>query len=571
MLDYLGLEFFNKACKVIEACNFLQGDHRLIMPDNKDANASNSAYSAVSNVKKNTQAITPPWYYKLAIKLLKPIYRLVLWRRYRQAKKSDMPVADYKQEIDSRYGRHYPQPPVYAMPSSPSSSTTSLLNGANIWCHAVSLGETNTIAPMLKVMLQKGARIWITNTTQTGFARTEQIFAEAIANKQMVHTFVPVDDKAVIEKFVNNAQPDLAMFVETELWANVLAVLKQSAIPSVLVNARLSQKSFESYAKYRSVSKSMMHNISMIIAQDADSAKRFRRLGAEVVKIRRANSLKWSTGVAPATAQSSLTATATTPALQAEFGSDIEVFNRPIWVAGSTHEGEEEAVVETHKQLIARANLANALLILVPRHPERFDAVAELLERSGLVYHRRSQQQLIEANTQVYLADTMGELTACYQLADVALVGGSLVNIGGHNPIEAASLAKPIIMGPYTQSCHEVVAALHEVGALKVVHAANSAQNDKASKASANTGAMPNASLLDSVTQWLTYPEQAKLAGEQGQQLVATKSNAMQQQLQMIEGLLTATKMANQAPDPKDNEVDLDHFKVHKRGEDQLL
>ncbi|WP_296202544.1 3-deoxy-D-manno-octulosonic acid transferase [Psychrobacter sp. UBA3962] len=538
------------------------------MPDNKDANASNSAYSSVSNIKKSTEAISPPWYYKLAIKLLKPIYRLVLWRRYRQAKKSDMPVADYKQEIDSRYGRDYPQPPAYSIPSS---STPSALNGANIWCHAVSLGETNTIAPMLKVMLQQGARIWITNTTQTGFARTEQLFAEAIANQQMVHTFVPVDDKAIIEKFVNKARPDLAMFVETELWANILAVLKQSAIPSVLVNARLSQKSFESYAKYASVSKSMMHNISMIIAQDADSAKRFRRLGADVVKIRRANSLKWSTGTAPATAQSELTVTAKVQALQAEFGANSEVFNRPIWVAGSTHEGEEKAVIETHKQIIAQANLANALLIIVPRHPERFDAVAELLDQSGLVYQRRSQQQLIEANTQVYLADTMGELTACYQLADVALVGGSLVNIGGHNPIEAASLAKPVIMGPYTQSCHEVVAALNEVGALKVVNAVNSTQKDKVSKISGNASAMPNASLLDSVIQWLTYPEQAKQAGQQGQKLVATKSNAMQQQLQMIEGLLTATKMANQAPDPKDDEVDLDHFKVRKRGEDEAL
>lgn len=541
------------------------------MPDNKDAHASNSAYSSVSNVKKSTEAISPPWYYKLAIKLLKPIYRLVLWRRYRQAKKSDMPVADYKQEIDTRYGRHYPKPPVYPITSSQSSSMNSPLNGANIWCHAVSLGETNTIAPMLKAMLQQGARIWITNTTQTGFARTEQLFAEAIANQQMVHTFVPVDDKAIIEKFVNKAQPDLAMFVETELWANILAVLKQSAVPSVLVNARLSQKSFESYAKYASVSKSMMHNISMIIAQDADSAKRFRRLGADVVKIRRANSLKWSTGAAPTTAQSDLTSTAKIKALQAEFGANSEVFNRPIWVAGSTHEGEEKAVIEAHKQIVAQANLAKALLILVPRHPERFDAVAELLDQSALVYQRRSQQQLIEANTQVYLADTMGELTACYQLADVALVGGSLVNIGGHNPIEAASLAKPIIMGPYTQSCHEVVAALNEVGALKVVNAANSAQKDKASKISGNADAIPNASLLDSVIQWLTYPEQAKQAGVQGQQLVATKSNAMQQQLQMIESLLTATRVVNQAPDPKDDEVDLDHFKVRKRGEDEAL
>ena len=539
------------------------------MTDNKDANASNSAYSSASHVANSTKAVAPPWYYKLAIKLLKPLYRLVLWRRYKQAKKSDMPVADYKQEIDSRYGRSYPQPPANAIASSQSLSVASPLNGANIWCHAVSLGETNTIAPMLKVMLQQGAKIWITNTTQTGFARTEQLFAEAIANKQMVHTFVPVDDKAIVEKFVAKAKPDLAMFVETELWANILAVLKQSGIPSVLVNARLSQKSFENYAKYESVSKSMMHNISMIIAQDADSAKRFRRLGTEVAKIRRADSLKWSTGAAPATSQPNLELTAKAQALQAEFGSSPEVFDRPIWVAGSTHEGEEKAAIEAHKQLMAQSKLANALLILVPRHPERFDAVAELLEQSDVTYQRRSQEQLIEANTQVYLADTMGELTSCYQLSDVALVGGSLVNIGGHNPIEAASLAKPIIMGPYTQSCHEVVAALNDVGALKVVNAVDGDRNNKASKGADNTHATPNATLADSVAEWLTYPEQAKLAGQKGQQLVTTKSNAMQQQLAMIESLLKANQMTNKEVDPRDEEVDLDHFKVRRRGEDE--
>ncbi len=205
----------------------------------------------------------------------------------------------------------------------------------------------------------------------------------------------------------------------------------------------------------------------------------------------------------------------------------------------------------------------------MPRHPERFDAVAELIEQSDLTYQRRSQEQLIEANTQVYLADTMGELTSCYQLSDVALVGGSLVNIGGHNPIEAASLAKPIIMGPYTQSCHEVVAALNDVGALKVVNAVDGDRNNKASKGADNTHVTPNATLADSVAEWLTYPEQAKLAGQKGQQLVTTKSNAMQQQLAMIESLLKANQMTNKEVDPRDEEVDLDHFKVRRRGEDE--
>lgn len=531
------------------------------MKDKKQAPASNSAYLSASNVAEPTSVKAPPGYYKLVIKLLKPIYRLVLWHRHNKAKKNNLPVADYKQEIKARFGGQYPDPPVVtAIDETETTAHHSAFKGASIWCHAVSLGETNTIAPMLKVMLQQGAKLWVTNTTQTGFARTQALFAEAITNQQMVHTFVPVDDQAVINKFIAQAKPDLAMFVETELWANILAVLKKSGIPSVLVNARLSQKSYENYAKYQAVTASMMHNLTMIIAQDADSAIRFRRLGTEVVKIRRADSLKWSTGSSQPQLsydQSDL------KALQAKFCKDPKAIDRPIWVAGSTHEGEEKAVIEAHKQLISQSQLASALLILVPRHPERFEAVADLLQQQGVVYRRRSEQQLIEADTEVYLADTMGELTACYQLSDVALVGGSLVNIGGHNPIEAASFAKPVIMGPYTQSCHEVVAALHQVGALKVVAATQKPANKK----QLATDNLPKSNLVDTLAQWLSHPEEANHAGKQGQLLVEEKSDAMQKQLAMIENLIIAHQSTTADSYLKETEVDMDHFEVRKRDE----
>ena len=158
----------------------------------------------------------------------------------------------------------------------------------------------------------------------------------------------------------------------------------------------------------------------------------------------------------------------------------------------------------------------------------------------------------------------MGELTACYQLAQVALVGGSLVNIGGHNPIEAASLAKPVIMGPYTQSCHEVVAALNEVGALTIVAAVDNSRKNKGSKSAEN---LANTTLAESVIYWLTHPELAQQAGKKGQDLVNSKSDAMQKQLAMIESLLKTSQLPPQSPDPKEEEVDLDYFKVRKRGE----
>ncbi|WP_201545649.1 3-deoxy-D-manno-octulosonic acid transferase [Psychrobacter sp. H7-1] len=534
------------------------------MPD-KNATTSSEPPSALNaTTGQNGQALSPPWYYTLVIKLLKPLYRIALWRRHNKANKTGLPVADYKSEIDARYGRRYPLPPRLATATEVSERTSAFYNTL-IWCHAVSLGETNTIAPMLKQMLKQGARLWITNTTQTGFARTEALFAEAIAAGQVVHTFVPVDDKAVIQKFVDNAKPDLAMFVETELWANILAVLKQSNIPSVLVNARLSQKSYDNYAKHAAVSKGMVHNLTMIIAQDADSAKRFRYLGTDVVKIRRANSLKWSTGsMQPKPLDQ----------LRSEFAANTQALQRPIWVAGSTHDGEETAVLNAHKQLLTQPHMANALLILVPRHPERFDAVAELIEQTGLNYRRRSEQQLIDADTQVYLADTMGELGDCYELSDVALVGGSLVNIGGHNPIEAASLAKPIIMGPYTQSCHELVSELSAAGALVVVDAAEGHAQKRSNKQSATKGSdggqtpAPQSTLLQAVLQWLAYPEQAQRAGKLGAQLVAKKSDAMQKQLAMIESLLIKKQIALSAkPDPKQEPLDLDYFKVRTRSD----
>lgn len=529
------------------------------MPDTDPLNSSEYTYALLSDVTETSNALTPPWYYKLIIKLLKPIYRVALWRRHAKAKKQDTPVADYKYEIDTRFGREYPEAPVLS--ADKQSESDSIFYNTTIWCHAVSLGETNTIAPMLKVMLEQGAKIWMTNTTQTGFARTETVFADAIASKQMVHTFVPVDDGAVVERFVKHVSPDLAMFVETELWANILTELNRSGVPSVLVNARLSEKSFENYAKYEGVSSSLMQNITMIIAQDADSAKRFRRLGTPASKIRCVDSLKWSTGAAQNSDDQPLASPEVAEHLktqQQSFAESTSALQRPIWVAGSTHQGEETLALNAHKQLLVLASLKNTLLILVPRHPERFDAVAEMIEAAGFTYHRRSLDEKITADTQVYLADTMGELKPCYDLADVAFVGGSLVNIGGHNPVEAASLAKPIVMGEYTQSCHEVVEALIDAGALQVVAAGQSKRKKKnESEQQANFTAI--------LQHWLTHTEEAAEAGKQGQALVNEKSGAMQSQLDMVEALLMDTKMPKPKPSHREYDIGLDAFKARAR------
>lgn len=422
-----------------------------------------------------------PWYYRVAISAIKPLYRLGLV--FRSGAKKPTP-----EEIAQRFGHKFP-----AIHSSK----------PIIWCHAVSLGETNTVAPILHALAQQGYALWITNTTHTGYNRVSELFSEQIQQGEVYQSFVPVDDTGVISRFLQHVQPVGALFVETELWANTLAMLAQNHIPSMLINGRLSEKSFTGYQRYRSLSQSMMDNLSLIIAQDSDSAKRFRSLGAGSDKIRIAQSLKWSSQTNPIML-----------AKAKQFISQQALTNRTIIVASSTHQGEEQMVLESFTTLQAQFAEKNLLLILVPRHPERFDEVAGCIEKSGMNFIKRSTNQPITADTPVFLADSMGELGMWYALADIAIVGGSLVNIGGHNPIEAAIVGKPIIMGQYTQSCQQVVDKLKNVGALQQVP-------DKAG-------------LTQAVRDWLNDMPKAQQAGQAGLILAEQHQNAMQQQLDMI-------------------------------------
>lgn len=197
----------------------------------------------------------PPFYYRAAIALLKPLYRAQVWRRSHNH-------AKYKEEVAERFGQNYPKLPQVK---------------AVIWCHAVSLGETNTVTPLLEALMEQGYSIWLTNTTQTGHAKAQKHFADDIAAGRLSHSYVPVDSPKVIGEFLNHVRPLAALFVETELWATTLAALSSRGIPSILVNGRLSDSSYHSYQKIARVSQSMMQNLTLIIAQDGESAKRFRQ------------------------------------------------------------------------------------------------------------------------------------------------------------------------------------------------------------------------------------------------------------------------------------------------------
>ncbi len=502
--------------------------------------------------------LSPPWYYQVAIAILKPLYRLQVWRRSRNRD-------NYQQEIDQRFGRQYPALPASQTLASDKSQKV-------IWCHAVSLGETNTIAPVLDALMAKGYAIWLTNTTQTGFARGAKRFANDIEQGRLSHSYVPVDSPKVIDHFLIYVQPIAALFVETELWATILSQLSERNIPSILVNGRLSASSFKRYQKIGAVSASMMQNLTLIIAQDKESAKRFRQLGAYSAQIRVAGSLKWVINTPQLTSSnndaSPKKAIDTDPTVGVNISidisrknnkalsecSDLKSLPRPIWVAASTHEGEESAALSWQQHLLSNplsdvildTKLAETLLIIVPRHPERFDEIADLIQATGLTMARRSLDEPITEQTQVYLADSMGELMQWYEQADVALVGGSLVSIGGHNPVEPASVATPIIMGRYTQSCQEVVDQLAEVGALYQpnnefcqfsgddLQLLNATQKPSTKSQAIND----NELIYQQLLQWLSHPVAAKSAGQAGAQLTADQQLVLTRQLTMIEAVV---------------------------------
>lgn len=503
-----------------------------------------------------------PFYYQFAISLLKPLYRLQVWRRSHKR-------ANYQQEVAQRFGKSYPPCPTpdsnYVeqanVKSTASPEGNAKANKGIIWCHAVSLGETNTVAPLLDKLLADGYKIWLTNTTQTGFARGASRFADAIAQGQMSHSYVPVDSPAVIERFLAHVQPIAALFVETELWANILTKLSEHRIPSILVNGRLSASSFKSYQKIAAVSASMMKNLSLIIAQDNESAKRFRQLGADSAKIRVAGSLKWVINTPKLTDKKIVIENnndSQSTAMQKHnsgMARNLGIEGRPIWVAASTHSGEEEIALSLQQQLLSHPALADTLLIIVPRHPERFDEVAALIQNTALKIARRSAEESIAADTQVYLADSMGELMTWYKLADVALVGGSLVDVGGHNPVEPASVATPVIMGLYTQSCQSVVDKLSEVGALYQPHNASykSTEEYQSNKAAQPTEKSVDAKvkmddtalIYQQLMSWLSHLEWAKKAGQAGVQMTIQQQAVLTRQFTMIEGVIE--QYSNQA------------------------
>ncbi|MBS1158090.1 MAG: Three-deoxy-D-manno-octulosonic-acid transferase, N-terminal [Proteobacteria bacterium] len=354
--------------------------------------------------------------YSLLLYLITPLIWLrLLWRARKQP--------EYLHQLGERYGFYGPLAPAKL-----------------IWVHAVSVGETRAAQPLIEGLQARWPehRILLTGMTPTGRQAGRQVYGEKV-----IQAYLPYDYPGAVGRFFRHFSPAFGLLMETEIWPNLLAGAQVAGVPVVLANARLSARSARGYGKLPALVRPAFASLAGVAAQTAGDAERLSGLGAPRVEI--CGNLKFD--VMPAAAQLALGQ-----------GWRAAIGERPVWLAASTREGEEELVLDA----FARLAWPEALLVLVPRHPQRFAEVAALLQRRGLAAGRRSAA-LPQLETQVWLGDSMGEMAAYYAMADVAFIGGSLLPLGGQNLIEAAACGCPVLVGPHTfnflQATEDAIAA----------------------------------------------------------------------------------------------------------------
>lgn len=347
--------------------------------------------------------------YTLLLYLLAPRALFRLWRRGRNE-------PGYREHIGERFGR-YSTPP---------------LDGC-IWVHAVSVGETRAAQPIIERILQRypGRTLLLTHMTPTGRDAGKQIYGDRV-----VQCYLPYDFPGAVARFLDQFRPVLGFIMETEVWFNLIGACRQRGISLHLVNARLSEKSYRGYARLGGLTERGLNGLRLIAAQSPADAARFRALGARNVEV--TGNVKFD--IAPADGSI---------ALGREWRAAIGAA-RPVFLAASTRDGEEALLLD----VLDRIGPPGVLTIVVPRHPQRFDEVARMLDERGIAYRRRSEG-LPGADCAVWLGDSMGEMTAYYAACDVAFVGGSLRPFGAHNLVEACALGKPVIVGPSVYNFQE--------------------------------------------------------------------------------------------------------------------
>lgn len=418
--------------------------------------------------------------YTLLFHLGLPLIVLRLWLRARKA-------PAYSQRISERFARGL-------LP----------MQKGGIWVHAVSVGESIAAAPMIRALLARYPLLPITITcmTPTGSERIQSMFAN---EPRIQHCYLPYDFPWAAGRFLDYIQPKISVIMETELWPNHIHQCAKRGIPTVLANARLSERSARGYGKFAKLTRPMLAEMSLIAVQTETEAQRFRDLGARPECVTVTGSIKFDLTIDPQLLQRA-----------AQQREAWQITARPVWIAASTHAGEDEVVLAAHRDVLKHH--PDALLILVPRHPERFTSVFELSQQQGFISVRRSTAEPVTGGTSVLVGDTMGELLFLYALADIAFVGGSLVPNGGHNLLEPAALDKPVLSGPHLFNFLEIAAMLRNAGALEEVS---------------------DSSGLKAVVQRLIeQPEQAKAMADAGLAVMKANQGALQRLLDGIAGLL---------------------------------
>ena len=409
--------------------------------------------------------------YSLFLYTVSPAIFLHLWLRGRKA-------SAYRKRWTERLG-FYPQ----------------TLESKNIVFHCASVGEILAVSPLIKQLMANypQQKITITCNTPTGSEQIVKIFGDAVQ-----HIYLPLDFHGSVKRFLNKLRPAAVIILETELWPNLMMQVKDRNIPLLVLNARLSEKSVKGYQLITPLSCELMRSITMLAGHNQSDVDRFKSLGLKDSQATVVGSIKFDIELSRQVKESA-----------EQLKQSLNNYHF-IWVAGSTHPGEHEQVIAAHKQLCKLKE--KSLLIIAPRHPEQFDKVADILRDEKIAFGQWSDKDLVDQS--VLLANSMGEMLTFFGAAQCAFIGGSLIDRGGHNPLEAAAMGIPVITGPSYYNFKHIFPQLIAKNACTEVH--------------------DSSTLSEQLANYASSPEQAKLNGKEGLEIVQSNCGAIEKTLNIL-------------------------------------